>query len=102
MTNGAAPDTSEGNRMIQLAEFERLLTRASRHPSPEERVLVALEPNRAIVFKDHGKYKCDKVCGLANMARRIGKKRGLLVSIKHLIDGRAAVALYAEGSPVPK
>ena len=89
----------EGNQVISLEEFNALPRHAKRTLSSERKALMAIKPGTALVFKGHGSYQCkDRGCGMRNLAANVAKKRGLLCSTIHLLNGRIAVAFYANGA----
>ena len=90
---------TEGNELISLEQFEAMSGGRPRHESAEAKVLLALNPGTAIVFKSHGSYRCNnKSCGLRTLAASVAKRRELVYSSKHLRDGRISVAFYANGA----
>lgn len=99
LMEGETMSEPEGNELISMEQFEAISARHSSKRSPEAKVLMALNPGTAIVFKEHGGYKCKgKSCGLRTLAAAVAKRRGLIYSSKHLQDGRISVAFYANGA----
>lgn len=81
---------------MSIAEFEALPPRGYRK-SEQRQIVDAMAPGDALQI-DHGKvmHHSDKNCGWHPMVWRIGKERGVRFKMRHLPDGRVAVACYAK------
>ena len=99
--NAATVHTENGNVLVTREQFDRLVTPRIVRTStrPQAKALWALSPGSGLVM-EHGEYLCNRVtngkgrarsCSLSSVALSIGRRRGLLVTCKHLIDGRMAI-----------
>ena len=97
-------DEAGGNGNILLTsrdQFDKLpVKRGFRHSErPQAKALWALPAGNGLVM-GHGEYPCNRAhnavgkstsCSLTSAAITIGKRRGFLVSCKHIVDGNLAV-----------
>jgi hypothetical protein len=83
---------------MSIAEFEALPPRGYRS-SPQREVAEAMVPGDVLKI-DHGKIRhhSPKVCGWHPMLYQLGRARGFRFGVRHLRDGRVAVACFPKES----
>ena len=103
----AAPLSLDGHGRVNILITDRKIfdelpvRRGFRHSErPQAKALWALNAGQGLLM-EHGEYPCNRAhntikskstcCSLTSAASTIGKRRGFLVSVKHVADGRLAV-----------